>query len=117
MAKNIFNFEGNDFTTKGRSVGAIKRPRFRLSVLKALLELGQDKFHTVEELYSYLEKRINLTNADKTLVEDKKYTEFEYRLDRNISQLYKAELLEKDSENKSNLKISANGFEFLKKLI
>ncbi len=111
--KSIYNITEAERTTKGRSLGAVIGSYFRLAIIKSLYTLNKDTFHLYENLLEELKKKINLDNADIDLINEKDYSEFEYRLRWNLNRIKKAGLIEKGDSIKSSWKISKNGVEFL----
>lgn len=109
--KSIYKFEEKDLTNSGRAVGAIINNRYRIPVLKALLELGTSSFHTNEELHNYLQDKLNLSDAD--LVQTGSAIEWQYRIKWSLNHLKNAGLVEKDPNKYLSWKLTKEGRDFL----
>lgn len=109
--KSIYQFGPEDRSKEGQAEGAIIYERLQLPLLKALYELGEDDFHSNEEMTTFLSSRLNLEDAD--IQKHGAGTELEYRIKWGLNNLKNSELIIKDSANYMSWKISKAGVDFL----
>jgi Cdc6-like AAA superfamily ATPase len=111
--KSIYQFGPEERSTGGRAEGAIINNRLRIPILKALYEIGEDEFHSNEEIGNYLRERVNLEDSDKRKLG--KGDEFDYRIKWALNRLKNAEVITKDTSKYMSWKMNQEGIDFLEK--
>lgn len=109
--KSIYQFGPEDRSKEGQAQGAIIFDRIQIPALKALYELGEEEFHSNEELSIFIRERANIEDIDKQKhgVGD----EFDYRLKWSLNGLKNSGLIVKDLTKYLSWKISKEGVEYL----
>lgn len=111
--KSIYQFGPEERSKEGRAEGAIINNRLRTPILKALYELGEDEFHSNEEIGDYLRERVNLEEGDKQQLGSG--DEFDYRIKWAFNRLKNAGVVVKDPSKYMSWKLTKEGVDYLDK--